>query len=93
MDTNNIETKEITINGIYNIYVKDKMDNMATQEIKINTFANEGTADIGDGILIKKIHVSSDWNGDTNNNVQITFNNNINYTKGYYYEPYIFKYS
>lgn len=72
-----LNTLKVTANGIYNIYVKDKMDNMATQEIKINTFANEGTADIGDGILIKKIHVSSDWNGDTNNNVQITFNNNI----------------
>lgn len=72
-----LNTLKVTTNGIYNIYVKDKMDNMATKEIKINTFANEGSADIGDGILIKKIHVSSDWDGDTNNNVQITFNNNI----------------
>ena len=72
-----LNTLKVTQNGIYNIHVKDKMDNMATKEIRINSFANEGTADIGDGILIKKIHVSSDWNGDTNNNVQITFNNNI----------------
>ena len=68
---------KVTENGNYTIYVKDKMDNISSKEIKISYFANKGTAEMGDGILIKKIDVSSDWNGDTNNNVQITFNNNI----------------
>lgn len=73
----NLNTLKVTDNGTYTIYVKDKMGNVSNKEIKISSFAKEGNAEIGDGIIIKKIYVSSEWNEDTNNNVQITFNNNI----------------
>lgn len=73
----NLNTLKVTDNGTYTIYVKDKMGNVSNKEIKISSFAKEGDAEIGDGIIIKKIYVSSEWNEDTNNNVQITFNNNI----------------
>ena len=73
----NSNNLKVTENGNHTIYVKDKMDNISSKEIKISYFANKGTAEIGDGVLIKKIDVSSDWSGDTNNNVQITFNNNV----------------
>lgn len=73
----NLNTLKVTDNGTYTIYVKDKMGNISNKEIKISSFAKEGNSEIGDGIIIKKIYVSSEWNGDTNNNVQITFNNNI----------------
>lgn len=73
----NLNTLKVTDNGTYTIYVKDKMGNVSNKEIKISSFAKEGNAEIGDGIIIKKIYVSSEWNENTNNNVQITFNNNI----------------
>jgi len=41
-------------------------------------FPREGVANINDGTIIKSIVVSSNWNGDINNNVRITFNEGLN---------------
>ena len=69
---------KVTKNGTYKIYVRDKLENISEKEIRINSFPIEGTADIDYGNLIKEIKVSSNWSGSTNNEVVITFNDNLN---------------
>ena len=68
---------KVTENGKYTINVRDNMENITKKEIEVNSFPQEGKAEIEDGSLIKSIDVSSDWNGDTNNSVKITFNDNL----------------
>ena len=52
--------------------------NISEQKITINSFPKEGTADINNGTLIKSINVSSNWSGNTNKEVIIILNNNLN---------------
>lgn len=68
----------VTENGTYKIYIRDKMENISEKSIKINSFPKEGRADIDYGHLIKSIQVSDKWEGDTNKQVTITFNDNLN---------------
>lgn len=70
-------TKTFKENGRYKIYVKDKLDNIAEQEIIVDCFPQEGTASLGDGNIITSIKVSKDWSGNTNNNVEITLNKEL----------------
>ena len=71
-------TLKVTENGEYKVYVRDKMENIAEKTIKIKSLPQEGTAEIDSGEIIKEIKVSSKWSGNTNNEVTITFNNNLN---------------
>lgn len=70
--------KVIKGNGRYKIYAKDKLENIGEVEILIDCFPEEGTAEFGEGSILQSIYVSADWDGNTNNNVQITLNNNLN---------------
>lgn len=73
-------TKVIKQNGRYKVYAKDKLDNISEKEIIVDVFPQEGKAEIGDGNIITSIYVSADWNGNTNNNVQITLNKELDIT-------------
>ncbi len=73
-------TKVITANGRYKVYAEDNLGNISEQEIVIDLFPQEGTASLGEGDIISSVNVSADWNGNINNNVQITLNNNIDIT-------------
>ena len=70
--------KIVKENGRYNAYVKDKLGNTNEVEILVDCFPEEGISEIGEGNIIQSIYVSADWDGNTNNNVQITLNNNLN---------------
>lgn len=69
---------KVTENGTYKIYVRDNLENISEKSIKIKNFPEEGTADIDYGQLIKSIKVSDKWEGNTNQQVIITFNDNLN---------------
>jgi len=69
---------KVTENGRYKIYVRDSLGNISNKEILVDVFPREGVANINDGTIIKSIVVSSNWNGDINNNVRITFNEGLN---------------
>ena len=71
---------KVTENGRYKVYVKDALGNVSEEEIKVDVFPIEGIANINEGTIIKSIVVSSSWNGDTNDNVRITFNEGLNIT-------------
>ena len=77
----NNNTYRITQNGIYKLYVRDKLGNTTERSITISSFPEEGTADIDGGTIIKSISVSSDWNGNKNNKVTITINEDVNVEK------------
>ena len=69
---------KVTENGTYTVYVRDNMENIAKKEIVVDSFPKEGKAIIEEGNIIKNIVVSPNWNEDTNDDVKITFNNNLN---------------
>ncbi len=70
-------TLKVTENGRHKIYVRDALENISEKEIIVKTFPQEGKADIGEGTIIKSIVVSSSWDGNKNNNVRITFSDNL----------------
>ena len=70
--------KIVKENGRYKAYARDKLGNLKEVEIIIDCFPEEGTAEIGEGNILQSIFVSADWDGNINNNVQITLNNNLN---------------
>ena len=72
--SNENNKKIVKQNGRYKSYVKDKLENISEVEILIDFFNEEGVAEIGEGNLIQSIYVSAEWDGNTNNNIQITLN-------------------
>ena len=70
-------TRVIKQNGRFNIYVKDSLGNIAEQEIYVDFFPQTGTAEVGEGNIISSIDVSAFWNGNTNSNVKIVLNKDI----------------
>ena len=68
----------VTKNGTYKVYVRDKLENIAEKTVTIRSFPQEGTADLDSGSIIKSIEVSSNWEGNKNKEVTIIFNNNLN---------------
>ena len=68
---------KVTENGTYTIYVRDALENISEKNIKISSLPKEGTAEIDTGSIIKSISVSSEWTGKKNNEVTITFNDNL----------------
>ena len=73
-------TRIVKENGIYKVYAEDNLGNVSELDITVDVFPQEGKADIEYGDIIKDIKVPADWNGNTNNNVQITLNKDINIT-------------
>lgn len=71
-------TRTFKENGRYKVYAVDKLGNNGELEILIDCFPQEGTYELGEGDIISSVYVSADWNGDTNNNVRIELNKNIN---------------
>ena len=69
---------KVTENGRYKVYVRDALENISEKEIIVDVFPRKGEAKINRGKIIKSINISKDWNGDTNNSVRITFNENLN---------------
>lgn len=67
-------------NGIYKVYAEDNLGNVGELDITVDLFPQEGKADIEYGDIITDIKVPADWNGNINNNVQITLNKDINIT-------------
>ena len=73
-------TRVIKQNGRFKIYVKDKLGNIAEKEILVDFFPQTGTAEVGEGNIISAIDVSAFWNGETNSNVKIVLNKDIDIT-------------
>ena len=68
---------KVTENGRYTIYCRDNVGNVSSKEIVVDCFAIKANAIINDGIIIKSITPSTNWNNNTNQDVQIIFNNTI----------------
>ena len=68
---------KVTENGRYTVYARDAVGNVSEKEIVVSTFPQEGTATYEEDNLIKSIVVSTSWTNNTNDEVIITFNNNI----------------
>ena len=73
-DNNNLS---ITKNGTYTIYVRDALENISEKKIIIKVFPQEGTATLDQGDVIKDIRVSSNWEGNKNNEVIIILQDNM----------------
>lgn len=67
----------VTKNGTYTIYVRDALENIAEKKITIKSFPQEGTAVLDEGDVIKEVKVSSNWEKDTNKEVIITLQDNL----------------
>ena len=67
----------VTQNGTYTIYVRDALENISEKKITIKSFPQEGTAMIDEGNVIKEVKVSSNWENDTNKEVIITLQDNL----------------
>ena len=67
-------------NGIYKVYAEDNLGNVGELDITVDVFPQEGRAELDEGNIITSVNVSADWNGNINNNVQITLNKEINIT-------------
>ena len=67
----------VTKNGTYTIYVRDALENIAEKKITIKSFPQEGTAVLDEGDVIKEVKVSSNWENDTNKEVIITLQDNL----------------
>lgn len=70
-------TRSVKENGRYKIYVRDSLGNTGEQEILVDCFPQEGIYELGPGNIITTMNVSANWNGNTNNNVQITLNQEL----------------
>lgn len=73
-------TKEVKENGRYTVYAEDNLGNISELEILVDVFPQAGTAEFEEGDIITDINVSADWTGNTNNNVKITLNKDIDIT-------------
>ncbi len=64
-------------NGRYKVYAEDKLGNIGEQEILVDCFPQVGTYELQDGNIITEMNVSADWIGNTNNNVEIKLNKDL----------------
>lgn len=70
--------KIVTENGRYIVYAEDNLGNISEKEILVDCFAQIGRSFLGEGNIIHSIQVSAEWEGNTNKNVQIRLNQDIN---------------
>ena len=74
---NDNNSLNVSKNGTYTVYVRDTLENIAEKKITIKSFPQEGTAELDEGDIIKDIKVSSNWEGNKNNEVIITLKDNL----------------
>ena len=70
--------KIVKQNGRYKVYAEDNLGNVGELEILVDCFPQVGTYELAEGDIITQMSVSADWIGNTNNNVEIKLNQNIN---------------
>lgn len=68
---------KVTENGRYKVYARDALENVSEKEIKVTEFPMEGYATIQPGSIIQSITVSDNWTGNTNNDVRILLNSDV----------------
>lgn len=73
-------TRTVKQNGRYKVYAVDNLGNIGELEILVDCFPQIGTYQLGEGNIITDMKVSADWNGNTNNHVQITLNKDLDIT-------------
>ncbi len=73
-------TRTVKQNGRYKVYAVDNLGNIGELEILVDCFPQIGTYQLGEGNIITDMTVSADWNGNTNNHVQITLNKDLDIT-------------
>ena len=71
------ETRTVKENGRYIVYAEDNLGNVSELEILVDCFPQEGRYELQDGNIITQMTVSAEWEGNTNKNVQITLNKDI----------------
>lgn len=70
-------TRTVKENGRYKVYAVDNLGNVGELEIKVDCFPQAGRYELGEGNIITSVSVSAEWTGNTNNNVEITLNKDI----------------
>lgn len=70
-------TRTVKENGRYKVYAEDNLGNVGELEILVDCFPQEGRYELEEGNIITSMHVSADWTGNTNNNVEITLNKEL----------------
>lgn len=73
-------TRTVKENGRYTVYAEDNLGNIGEKEIVIDCFPQEGTYNLGPGNIITSMEVSSNWTDNTNNNVKIELNKDLDIT-------------
>ena len=71
------ETRTIKENGRYKVYAEDNLGNIGEKEILVDCFPQAGTYELQEGNIIISMNVPADWLGNTNNNVEIKLNKDI----------------
>ena len=71
-------TRIVKENGRYKVYAEDNLGNIGKLEILVDCFPQEGTFNLEDGNIITDMKVSANWMGNTNNDVEITLNKEVN---------------
>lgn len=71
-------TRTIKENGRYKVYAEDNLGNISEKEILVDCFPQAGTYELKDGNIITNMKVSADWIGNTNNDVEIELNKDLN---------------
>lgn len=70
-------TRTIKENGRYKVYVEDNLGNISEKEILVDCFPQAGTFELKDGNIITNMKVSANWIGNTNNDVEIELNKDL----------------
>ena len=70
-------TRTIKENGRYKVYAEDNLGNISEKEILVDCFPQAGTFEIKDGNIITNMKVSANWIGNTNNDVEIELNKDL----------------
>lgn len=70
-------TRTVRENGRYKVYAVDNLGNVGELEIIVDCFPQAGRYELGEGNIITSVNVSADWNGNTNNHVEITLNQDL----------------
>lgn len=70
-------TRTIKENGRYKVYAEDNLGNISEKEILVDCFPQAGTFELKDGNIITNMKVSANWIGNTNNDVEIELNKDL----------------
>lgn len=70
-------TRTIKENGRYKVYAEDNLGNISEKEILVDCFPRAGTFELRDGNIITNMKVSANWIGNTNNDVEIELNKDL----------------